>query len=58
MPDKALLSIGVEIRIAEVTFVDIKNNFCELFSNDKIYFEKVIFATGFSSHKTKIAQRC
>ena len=53
MPDKALLSIGVEIRIAEVTFVDIKNNFCELSNDDRIYFEKVIFATGSVPTKPK-----
>jgi NADH dehydrogenase FAD-containing subunit len=26
MPDNALLNIGVEIKVAEVTFVDIENN--------------------------------
>src|SRR5690554_5114687 len=43
MPDNALLNIGVEIKVAEVTFVDIENNICELSNNEKIQFEKVIF---------------
>lgn len=53
MPDNALLNIGVEIKVAEVTFVDIENNICELSNNEKIQFEKVIFATGSTPTKPK-----
>lgn len=53
MPDNALLNIGVEIKVAEVTFVDIENNICELSNNEKIEFEKVIFATGSTPTKPK-----
>lgn len=53
LPDKAMLSVGVEIKIGEVTFVDIKDNICELSTNEKIHFEKVIFATGSIPTKPK-----
>jgi len=53
MPDKSMLNIGVEIKIGEVTFVDIENNICELSNNEKIHFEKVIFATGSVPTKPK-----
>lgn len=46
LPDKMLTDIGVEIKIAEVTNVDLKNKFCNLSDSKKIYFEKLIFATG------------
>lgn len=46
LPDKMLTDIGVEIVIAEVNNVDIKNNICNLSNNKKLYFEKLIFATG------------
>lgn len=46
LPDKMLVDIGVEITIAEVIDVDIKNKVCNLSNNNKLYFEKLIFATG------------
>ncbi|MBE9469506.1 MAG: FAD-dependent oxidoreductase [Bacteroidetes bacterium] len=46
LPDKMLTNVGVEIKIAEVTSVDIKNNICNLSNKTKLYFEKLIFATG------------
>ncbi len=46
LPDKMLTDIGVEIKIAEVIDVDIKNNICNLSNNKKLYFEKLVFATG------------
>jgi len=46
LPDKMLTDIGVDIKIAEVTQVDVKNNVCMLANDKKIYFEKLIFATG------------
>ncbi len=46
LPDKMLTNIGVEIKIGEVTDVDIKGNVCTLANGHKIYFEKLIFATG------------
>lgn len=46
LPDKMLTDIGVEIKIAEVTKADIEKNFCELSNNEKIHFEKLVFATG------------
>lgn len=46
LPDKMLTDVGVEIKIAEVTNVDIKNNVCELGTGEKVYFEKLVFATG------------
>ena len=46
LPDKMLTDVGVEIKIAEVTKVDIENTVCELSTGEKIYFEKLVFATG------------
>lgn len=46
LPDKMLTNIGVEIKIAEVTNVDLENNICHLSNKEKLYFEKLIFATG------------
>ena len=46
LPDKMLTDIGVEIKIAEVTNVDIKDHVCNLSNSEKIYFEKLVFATG------------
>lgn len=46
LPDKMLTDIGVEIKIAEVTEIDIQKKFCTLSGNKKLYFEKLIFATG------------
>lgn len=46
LPDKMLTDIGVEIKTAEVTHVDVENNFCTLSNDKKIYFEKLIIATG------------
>lgn len=46
LPDKMLTNVGVEIKIAEVTSVDIENNICNLSNKEKLYFEKLIFATG------------
>ena len=53
LPDKMLTDIGVEIQIAEVTAVDIKNKFCSLSNDKKLYFEKLIFATGSIPTKPK-----
>ena len=53
IPDKNLLGIGVEIKIAEVTYVDIENNICTFKNDEKIQFEKVIFATGSIPTKPK-----
>lgn len=46
LPDKMLTDIGVEIKIAKVTNVDVENNFCTLSNKNKLYFDKLIFATG------------
>ncbi|MDD2563721.1 MAG: FAD/NAD(P)-binding oxidoreductase [Salinivirgaceae bacterium] len=46
LPDKMLTDVGVEIKIAEVTDVDIENKTCNLSNGQKIYFEKLVFATG------------
>lgn len=46
LPDKLLTDVEVEIKIAEVTKVDIENKTCELGTGEKIYFEKLVFATG------------
>ena len=46
LPDKLLTDIGVEIKTAEVTHVDVEHNFCTLSNDKKIYFDKLIFATG------------
>jgi NADPH-dependent 2,4-dienoyl-CoA reductase/sulfur reductase-like enzyme len=46
LPDKMLTNVGVEIKIAEVTSVDIEHNICHLSNKEKLYFEKLIFATG------------
>ncbi|MDD4384320.1 MAG: FAD/NAD(P)-binding oxidoreductase [Bacteroidales bacterium] len=46
LPDKMLTDVGVEIKIAEVTKVDNENKTCELGTGEKIYFEKLVFATG------------
>ena len=46
LPDKMLTDVGVEIKIAEVTSVDIENKTCNLSNGEKLYFEKLIFATG------------
>ncbi|MDY0199624.1 MAG: FAD/NAD(P)-binding oxidoreductase [Tenuifilaceae bacterium] len=46
LPDKMLTDVGVEIKIAEVTGVDIENKTCNLSNGEKLYFEKLIFATG------------
>ncbi|MRT94322.1 FAD-dependent oxidoreductase [Ancylomarina sp. 16SWW S1-10-2] len=46
MPDKMLTNVGVEIKIAEVIDVDIENHICYLSNKVKLYFEKLIFATG------------
>lgn len=53
LPDKMLTDIGVEIQIAEVTSVDIKKKVCILSNNKKLYFEKLIFATGSIPTKPK-----
>lgn len=46
LPDKMLTDLGVEIEIAEVTTVDIENSICTLSNKERLYFEKLIFATG------------
>lgn len=46
LPDKMLTNVGVEIKIAEVTSVDIENHICHLSTKEKLYFEKLVFATG------------
>ncbi|MGQ1911005.1 FAD-dependent oxidoreductase [Marinifilum sp. RC60d5] len=46
LPDKMLTNVGVEIKIAKVTKVDLENNICHLSTNEKLYFEKLVFATG------------
>lgn len=53
LPDKMLTNVGVEIKIAKATNVDIKNNICNLDNGEKIYFEKIIFATGSVPTKPK-----
>nr|WP_320120396.1 FAD-dependent oxidoreductase [uncultured Marinifilum sp.] len=46
LPDKMLTNVGVEIKIAEVTSIDIENHICYLSNKEKLYFEKLVFATG------------
>jgi len=46
LPDKMLTDNGIEIKHALVTLVDVKNSTCDLSTNEKIEFEKLIFATG------------
>ena len=53
MPDKMLTNVGVEIKIAEVVSVDKENNICTLSDKTKLYFEKLIFATGSIPTKPK-----
>ena len=53
LPDKMLVNIGVEIKIAEVTAVDIENKSCVLSTGKKLYFHKLIFATGSIPTKPK-----
>ena len=53
LPDKMLTNIGIEIKIAEVTDVDLKNKVCNLSNSKKLYFDKLIFATGSIPTKPK-----
>lgn len=53
LPDKMLTDIGVEIKVAEVDNVDKENNICTLSNKEKVYFEKLIFATGSIPTKPK-----
>jgi len=53
LPDKLLTNVGVEIRIAEAKNIDIDNKTCSLSNGDKLYFEKLIFATGSVPTKPK-----
>lgn len=46
LPDKMLTDLGVEIRIAEAEKVDTKEKICTLTDGTKLYFDKLIFATG------------
>jgi len=46
LPDKMLTDIGVEIKVAKATSVDTKEKVCVLDNNSKLYFDKLIFATG------------
>jgi len=53
LPDKLLTNVGVEIRIAEVTALDLENKECLLSNGNKFYFEKLILATGSIPTKPK-----
>src|SRR6056297_2460932 len=53
LPDKLLTNVGVEIRIAEVTALDLENKECLLSNGNKLYFEKLILATGSIPTKPK-----
>ncbi len=53
LPDKLLTNIGVEIKIAEVTALNIANKECTLSDGKKIYYEKLIIATGSVPTKPK-----
>jgi NADPH-dependent 2,4-dienoyl-CoA reductase/sulfur reductase-like enzyme len=46
LPDAMLDNAGVEIRIDEMTHVDITNRVCTLKQGGEIGFEKLVFATG------------
>lgn len=46
LPDKMLTDIGVQIKVAEVKAIDIQKKFVTIPEDKKIYFEKLIFATG------------
>lgn len=53
LPDKLLTSVGVEIKIGEVTSLNIKDKECSLADGKRIYFEKLIIATGSVPTKPK-----
>ncbi len=53
LPDKLLTNVGVEIRIAEAKSIDIDHKICSLSNGDKLYFEKLILATGSVPTKPK-----
>ncbi len=46
LPDGLLTNVGVEIKIGEVKSLNIDDKVCIFKNNDKIYFEKLILATG------------
>lgn len=53
LPDKLLTNVGVEIKIAEVTALNLKDKECLLSDGKKLYFEKLIIATGSVPTKPK-----
>lgn len=53
LPDKLLTNVGVEIKIGEVTSLNIKDKECSLADGKRIYFEKLIIATGSVPTKPK-----
>ncbi|HRW21969.1 MAG TPA: FAD/NAD(P)-binding oxidoreductase [Bacteroidales bacterium] len=53
LPDKLLINVGVDIKIGEVTALNIKDKECLLSDGQKIYFEKLIIATGSVPTKPK-----
>jgi NADPH-dependent 2,4-dienoyl-CoA reductase/sulfur reductase-like enzyme len=58
LPDKMLTDVGVDIKISEVTKVDIQNKTCHLNDGKTLYFEKLIFATGSTPTKPKWLNGC
>ncbi len=53
LPDKLLTNVGVEIRIAEADSLDIKEKLCTLSNGTKLFFDKLILATGSIPTKPK-----
>ncbi len=45
-PDDVLKKMGIEILIEEVVGIDKEGKFCELSNGDKVFFDKLIIATG------------
>ncbi len=46
LPDKLLTNVGVGIKIASVTDIDLEKKVCTFSEGSHIYFEKLIIATG------------
>lgn len=53
LPDKLLTNVGVEIRIAEAESLNIKEKICTFSDGTKLFFDKLILATGSIPTKPK-----